>query len=85
MTTSRVFSGISSTCLSAEREHGGRATSAVTGVGPAGKDDWTDELQVSPHLIIWTRIDLCVVAAEAIRAGRERLDSIYAWMERGAR
>ena len=73
------------TCLNAERKHRGRATAVVTRLGSASKADWTAEMPVSPHLIVWTRIDSGAAPAEAIRAGRERLEPIHRWMERQAR
>jgi hypothetical protein len=73
------------TCLSEERAYRGRARQDVTLRNQPNRGDRSRQMEVSPHLTIWTPIESSGDMKSHLGIGIDRLTSIHEWVSRASR
>jgi len=79
---SMVQEGLS--CLSEEKMFRARALQSVTLEGQKGLPNRKRLMEVSPHLTIWTPVDISVASSESISAAIELLKPVHDWMSQSS-
>jgi hypothetical protein len=69
-------------CLNDAKDYRGRATQEITLSNQPSKGSRTKSMQVSPHLTIWTPINLSDDIASSLKAGVKRLEPVHEWVSR---
>jgi hypothetical protein len=67
-------------CLDANKDYRGRARQAVTRIKDGRPEASPTDMDVSPHLTIWTAIDTSLDSTDELSSAIERLKPVHAWV-----